>query len=277
MAISFTLNGTALTLNSEPTARLSDALRDEAHCLDVKVGCSAGDCGLCTVLLDGAAVCACLTPLVQVADKHVDTLTGLMESDPITQSLSSAFLSYGAAQCGVCIPGMLVAATPLLRQNVKPTEQEAQDALGGVLCRCTGYRKILSAVCRLQAKTTEPHSMVGASPVRIDGAAKVAGTERFGDDVAPDNALVLKVIRSPYHRARFSLGDIQAYVANNPGVCRVFTAADVPGVNAFGVIPPFFEQPVFAENEARFKGEAIAAVVGTAASIACQRSRQCDV
>jgi len=264
MTIEFELNGEKTALNLPSTHRLSDALREHADCRDVKVGCNAGDCGLCSVLLDGEVVCACLVPVGQVAGKRIDTLSGLMASEPVTQQLSKSFLEHGAAQCGICTPGLLVSATPLLRENQSPSEQAAKDALGGVLCRCTGYRKILSAVCNSGGLTTNDDTHVGGSPIRIDGYPKVAGTEKFADDVAPDNALVLKVIRSPYHRASFTFGDIAAYVANTDGVHAVFTKDDIPGVNEFGVIPSFYDQPVFAENECRFKGEPVATVVGDA-------------
>jgi len=180
MTVSFTLNGVPTSINLANTARLSDALRNEANCLDVKVGCNAGDCGLCSVLVDGEVACACLVPLGQVANAKVETLRGLMT------------------------PGMLVAATPLLRTDPQPTECAAQEALGGVLCRCTGYRKILSAVCDQGGSPAEPRGAVGQSPQRLDGLPKVDGSERFGDDVAPADAWVLKVIRSPHHRARFN-------------------------------------------------------------------------
>ena len=276
MSIEFELNGQSVSINLPAAHRLSDALREHAGCTDVKVGCNAGDCGLCSVLLNDEVVCACLVPLSQVAGRRIDTLTGLMSSEPVTKKLAESFLHHGAAQCGICTPGLLVSATPLLRYNNVPSEQEVKDALGGVLCRCTGYRKILDAVCTANASDIkdaaksllESEGHVGDSPVRVDGQSKVSGTEQFGDDVAPEDALVLRVVRSPFHRARFLFQDLANYVASTPGVHKIFTYKDVPGTNAFGVIPPFFDQPVFAESEARYKGEAVATVVGEAAAMA---------
>ncbi len=108
---------------------------------------------------------------------------------------------------------------------------------------------------------------VGSRLVRLDGQSKVDGTEIFGADEIPAGALVVRAIRSPYQRARFRFGDLDAFVATHPGILRVLTAKDIPGENRYGVIPRFADQPVFAEAEARFRGEAVAAVVGEAEAI----------
>jgi CO/xanthine dehydrogenase Mo-binding subunit len=266
-ATRFELNGRPVSLSVSPATRLVDALRDDLGALDVKVGCNAGDCGSCTVLLDGAPVCACLTALGQVEGSRVETLTGLATADPQAQRLQQSFLNHGAAQCGICTPGMMVSATALLRENAQPSEQQVCDALGGVLCRCTGYRKIIDAVMDARSEHPACEGEVGASVIKLDGRVKVDGTDRFGDDVAPRDALVLQLITSPYHHARFTLGDVQGFVATHPGIERVITEADVPGRNAFGVIPPFADQPVFPRDIARFKGEAVAAVIGETSAI----------
>ena len=268
-SIRFQLNGQPAQVQPLPGERLSSTLRERLDTRDVKVGCDAGDCGACTVLVDGAPVCACLTPTHQADGKEVETLSGLMSSDPIATDLSQSFLAHGAAQCGICTPGMMVSSVALLRSNPEPSESDAMDALGGVLCRCTGYRKILAAVCAPTAKVEQPQGQghSGSDIVRLDGIPKVTGTERFGDDVAPQDTLVLRIIRSPHHHAEFTLGDTQRWVGDTPGVIAVLTAKDIPGKNCFGVIPAFADQPVFAEKTCRFKGEAIAAIVGDAAAI----------
>jgi len=280
--LEFSLNQNPCSVSCQPTERLSSVLRSTAcDALDVKVGCNAGDCGACTVLVDGKVVCACLTAMNQVEGKQVDTLAGLATTDPLMQQLQQAFLEHGAAQCGICSPGMLVSALALLRQEAEPTEQAVKDALGGVLCRCTGYRKIITAVRHAtrvdltanhhepqhrQARQPQP-GVVGLPLVRLDGQCKVAGTDLFGDDVAPSQARVLRLLRSPYHRASFSFGDIDGFVSSEPGIDFVLSAKDVPGINAFGVIPPFIDQPVFAMEETRYKGEAVAAIVGDASVV----------
>ncbi|APZ54964.1 molybdopterin-dependent oxidoreductase [Salipiger abyssi] len=260
--IGFTLNGAEITVPADSTARLSEVLREVAGAKDVKIGCNAGDCGACTVLIDGAPVCACLMAAGQVQGHIVETQSGLAAEDPHARRLVRSFQRHQAAQCGICTPGMMVSAVALLRSGAALSEESVADALGGVLCRCTGYRKIVAAV--LDASGTEPltEGGVGAPIARLDGGPKLSGEERFGDDVAPTDALVVRVIRSPYHRAAFRFGDLEAFRAAN-GLDLILTAADIPGENRFGVIPGFEDQPVFAEGEARFKGEAVAAVVGT--------------
>ena len=261
-ALRFTLNGREVQHESRGLERLSSVLRRDLGCRDVKVGCDAGDCGACTVLVDGAPVCSCITGAAQVTGRRVETLAGLRDNDQVFTKLSEAFLNHGAAQCGICTPGMMVAATALLRDVPAPSEQEVEDALGGVLCRCTGYRKIIDAVMGA-ASPAEDRSGIGAAIVRLDGARKVEGREAFSDDVAPDKALVLKVIRSPHDHAHFTFGDLDGWRRANR-LNLILTAQDVPGRNLFGTIPGFIDQPVYAEGTARFRGEAVAAVVGPA-------------
>jgi aldehyde oxidoreductase len=266
----FTLNGRPVAANPETGERLSETLRERLGARDVKVGCDAGDCGACTVLIDGAPVCSCLTPTQQAEGCRVETLAGLIETDPLAQTLAVSFQNRQAAQCGFCTPGMMVSALALLRADPHPGESAVKDALGGVLCRCTGYRKIVEAVMET-GRNPAPRTgsgRVGSAIARLDGMPKVTGAEAYGDDIAPPGALVIEVIRSPFPRAGFHFGDIDAFVTAQEGIVAVLTAADVPGRNAFGVIPAFVDQPVFAETEARFRGEAVAAVVGSAAAMA---------
>ncbi|MEP0964609.1 MAG: molybdopterin cofactor-binding domain-containing protein [Roseobacter sp.] len=265
----FNLDGHPVEVCPAPGMRLSQVLREDLGARDVKIGCNAGDCGACTVLIDGAPVCACLTPAQQVNDRSVQTLSGLYKTDNTAQALAERFQDAGAAQCGICTPGMIVSAVALLRDNPRPNEVDVQDALGGVLCRCTGYRKIIDAVMAAPAIAQDGQGHVG-DPIRhIDAAEKISGAQAFGDDVAPAGTLEIFIIRSPFARARFKLGDLGAYVAKNKGVETILTCADIMGRNLFGVIPQFVDQPVFAEMETRFRGEAVAAVIGTPDFMRC--------
>jgi aldehyde oxidoreductase len=227
--IRFTLNGATVALNAAPHERLSEVLREKAGLKGTKVGCDAGDCGACTVLVDGAAFCACLVPVARVEGRTVDTVEADTE---ILTKLRAAFLRHGAAQCGICTPGMLMMAADLVSKSPKPTPDQARAALGGVLCRCTGYAKIIAAVCDIGqlAVPCAPKTghAVGASIARLDGGTKVAG-DSFGADYAPKDALVLRAVRSPHPHAAFQFGDLAEFAAR-PGVAAVFTAADIPGV-----------------------------------------------
>jgi CO/xanthine dehydrogenase Mo-binding subunit len=265
-SIGFTLNGEPVQVAPLPGERLSETLRERLGRRDVKIGCNAGDCGACTVLVGGEVVCACLMPAQQAAGSTVETLAGLVKTDSHAKSLMERFQDHGAAQCGICTPGMMVSAVALLRANATPNEQSVSQALAGVLCRCTGYRKIIDAVLDVPASLDNTGG-VGAPMRRLDGIAKVTGSEMFGDDIAPAGTLEIKVVRSPYPCADFTFGDLDAWCAQVDGMEAVLTAADIAGKNCFGVIPAFADQPVFAEDVARFRGEAVAAIVGTPEAI----------
>lgn len=256
--ISFTLNGQTVSIDAPPTRRLTEVLREDLGQTGTKVGCDAGDCGACTVLVDGRGLCACLIPVARVQGAVVQTVEG---ETPVLTRLRAAFLRHGAAQCGICTPGMLMAAAELLSHTPAPSLDQAEQALGGVLCRCTGYRKILAAVCdtgNAPSPALPDGPVIGCRIPRLDGDAKVAG-DSFGADFAPEAALVLRAVRSPHAHAAFAFGDLRSFAAR-PGVAAVFTAADIPGRNAFGVIPAFADQPALAPSPARFRGEAVALV-----------------
>ncbi len=280
--VSFTLNGQPACVTAAPFASLADSLREELGLTGTKIGCEAGDCGACTVLLDGAQVCACLVATAQVEGASIDTVEGDGPAG-VLDRLRSAFLAHGAAQCGICTPGMLMAAADLLSRQPAPGRQEVEDAIGGVLCRCTGYLKIVEAVLDVGAKGSDPlrssspgmegraegsdpmrpACAVGARLPRVDGQPKVAGTDIFGADEAPADALWMRVVRSPHARARFTLGDLAAVKARTPGLAAILTAADVPGENSFGIFPKLRDQPVLAPGHVRFRGEAVLALVGS--------------
>jgi len=140
----FTLNGTAVSLDVAGTRRLLDVLREDLHLTGTKEGCGEGECGACSVLIDGEVVDSCLIAVGQVEGREVTTVEGLADGGRLT-ALQQAFIEHGAAQCGICTPGMLLASHVLLQRS-KLTPDDVREGLAGNLCRCTGYTKIIDAV-----------------------------------------------------------------------------------------------------------------------------------
>lgn len=264
-SLSFTVNGAPVSVHSSPVTRLVEVLRLELGLTGTKVGCNAGDCGACTVLLDGRQVCACMVPVGQVQGRDVQTVEGL-GADGALSTLQQAFHKHGAAQCGICTPGMLMAARELLDSTPVPTEQQAMDALGGVLCRCTGYRKIVDAVldvaATLDETTPDAGAAVGAPLLKIDGKPKLTGEESFGADAAPADSLWCRVVRAPHGRANFTVGDLEAFKAGHPGLEAVISNKDLPGAKLHGVYPVGKDTPVLATGFTRHKGEGVLVLVG---------------
>jgi len=268
--ITLNVAGKTHVVQAAPGRRLSEVLREELDLRSVKVGCDAGDCGACTVLIDGAQHCACLTPVAQAHGREIETLE---TAEPrLSQRLQDSFLTHGAAQCGICTPGIMMAAMELLRTTPRPNRTQVEDALGGVLCRCTGYVKIITAVMETNRNPVAPVApnagqAVGASIPRVDGRRKVDGSERFGADTPEADALLVRAVRSAFFSADFSFGDLTSWAAQTHGVEAVITAKDIKGINAFGVIPPLADQPALAQTHTRFLGEPVALVVGAAEAI----------
>ena len=274
-AIAFTVNGKPVSVTAPPLRRLADALRDDLGLTGTKIGCNAGDCGACTVLLDGAQVCSCMVPLAQAAGRTVETVEGLARNDRLNR-LQRAFLRHGAAQCGACTPGMLVAATELLRAPPRPGAAEVMDGLGGVLCRCTGYRKIVAAVLDAAGDapqplgTPPPGAAVGARLAKLDGVPKLTGAERYGADAVPADALWLRIVRSPHASARVVIGSLEESATDWPGMERGLTANDVPS-NRVGIYPDLRDQPVLAEGMVRYRGDPVVALIGTREAVVSMR------
>ena len=142
----FTLNGTPVSLDVVGTRRLLDVLREDLHLTGTKEGCGEGECGACSVLIDGEVVDSCLVAVGQVEGRNVVTVEGLAGPDGKLSRLQQAFIEHGAAQCGICTPGMLLAAHVILQRTPVPSADDVREGLAGNLCRCTGYTKIIEAV-----------------------------------------------------------------------------------------------------------------------------------
>jgi len=143
--VTTTINGDATEYLCEPEQTLLDVLRDELNMTGSKEGCSSGDCGACSVMVDGRLACACLVMGAEAEGREVETIEGMADGETL-HPLQQKFIDHAALQCGVCTPGILVAAKALLDQNEDPTETEVRYWLAGNLCRCTGYDKIIRAV-----------------------------------------------------------------------------------------------------------------------------------
>jgi carbon-monoxide dehydrogenase small subunit len=145
--VNFTVNGARQTLRVLPLARLLDVLREDLQLTGTKEGCGEGECGACSVLIDGELVNSCLVPVLQVEGAQVQTIEGVASGAEL-HAVQEAFIECGGAQCGICTPGMVLAAVSLLRETPQPTDADIRNGLAGNLCRCTGYMKIFEAVVR---------------------------------------------------------------------------------------------------------------------------------
>jgi carbon-monoxide dehydrogenase small subunit len=144
--LSFQLNGEDLSVQVLPDTLLVDLLRDTLDLTGTKIGCRAGECGVCTILLDGVSVNACLLPALKVTGRSVETIEGVAQEDGQLDVIQESFVNEGAVQCGFCTPGMIMNAKELLNREPEPSESDIKNAISGVLCRCTGYNKIVQAV-----------------------------------------------------------------------------------------------------------------------------------
>ena len=148
--VTFKVNGRQHKSDAFPMARLLDVLREELGLTGTKEGCGEGECGACTVILDGQIVNSCLVPVGQVDGCAITTIEGVADDDQL-HAVQQAFIEHGGAQCGICTPGMVLAAVDLLERNPAPTEADIRTALAGNLCRCTGYMKIFESVTKAVA------------------------------------------------------------------------------------------------------------------------------
>ena len=152
--ISLLVNGERKTVRVYPMERLLDVLRHELHLTGTKEGCGEGECGSCSVLMDGTLANSCLIPVLQAQDAEIITIEGLAAREP-SRRVQQAFLECGGAQCGICTPGMILAAVHLLEKRAQPTMEEIRERLSGNLCRCTGYMQIFEAVLAAARPTPE--------------------------------------------------------------------------------------------------------------------------
>lgn len=155
MSFAFTVNGAPVEVEVAGSRRLLDVLREDLGLTGTKEGCGEGECGACSVLLDGAVVDACLVPVSQVRGASVTTVEGLAAGGGGLSLLQQAFLETGGAQCGICTPGMLMAGQAFLASGAEPTDENIRTAIAGNLCRCTGYTKIIEAIALAASRSQD--------------------------------------------------------------------------------------------------------------------------
>jgi aerobic-type carbon monoxide dehydrogenase small subunit (CoxS/CutS family) len=269
LRIEATVNGRKISRTAKPWQRLLDFIRDDLALTGNKEGCGAGECGTCSVFIDGVLMKSCLLPVAKAQGTSIETIEALSRTGELT-ILQQAFHKMGASQCGYCIPGMVMAATAALRGNPFAGREEIKERLGGNICRCTGYQKIFDAVelardiyngrkspSALAEEEVADGVFIGANVRRMDAPSKVSGSLRYAGDMVMPHMLHMQVLRSPHPHARIvSIDTSQAEAV--PGVEGVITCADVPGEDGFGVYVN--DQPVMARGKVRYVGEAIAAV-----------------
>lgn len=279
-----TVNGRRVRRTVPIHFRLIDFVREELHLTGNKEGCGAGECGTCSMFIDGKLVKSCLTPVQKVNGRQVETVDDL-DRDAGMTVLQRAFHKSGSSQCGYCIPGMVMAATSTLRDKPHATLDQIKEGLGGNICRCTGYQKILDAVVLARdvmngtlpesaLDEAQTESFIGHSTRRLDAPAKVTGAIKYAADMVLPNMLHMQVLRSPHPHARIlSIDTTKARAL--PGVEAVITSDDVPGVDNFGVF--IEDQPIMARGVVRYVGEGIAAVAAESVDIARAAVKLIDV
>jgi 4-hydroxybenzoyl-CoA reductase subunit alpha len=251
------VNGDAAEVAVSPEATLLEVLRIDLGLTGAKEGCGSGDCGACTVLLDGEPVNACLVLALEAEGRSVETIESLVD-----HPIQKAFIAHGAIQCGFCTPGAVLSAKALIDRNPRPTREEAARAMSGNLCRCTGYQKILDAVTGWDVPPEIPdpgeHAVVGRRVPRIDAPELASGTAVFTDDIRLPGMLFGKILTSPHAHARILRVDTSRAEALD-GVKAVLTAADVPET-FYGVSPARYDEQVLAKDRVRYVGDEVAAI-----------------
>jgi CO/xanthine dehydrogenase Mo-binding subunit/aerobic-type carbon monoxide dehydrogenase small subunit (CoxS/CutS family) len=283
LRIEASVNGRRVARAAKPHQRLLDFLRDDLNLTGSKEGCGAGECGSCSVFVDGVLMKSCLIPVAKAQGADIETVEGLARTGELSV-MQKAFHKTGASQCGYCIPGMVMAATAAIRGNPFVGHEEIKERLGGNICRCTGYQKIFDAVelardvlngrlpaTALAEDEQEDGRFIGANVRRIDAPSKVSGALKYAGDMVMPGMLHMAVLRSPHPHARIVSIDTSDAEAM-PGVEGVITCADVPGEDGFGVY--VHDQPVMARGKVRYVGEAVAAIAAqdeVTARLACAR------
>ena len=256
------VNGEAITRSIPPDRRLLDFLRLDLGLTGTKEGCGSGECGACTVLMDGSPVNACLMRAWEAHGHELVTVEGIGDGEQLHR-VQQAFIAKGAVQCGFCTPGMVLTAVALLERDPDPDEATIRDALSSNVCRCTGYQQLVGAIQLAAGEEPIPSAphRIGERAPKEDARDKVTGATRYTDDLPlAEGTLHAAVVRSTRVHARIIAVELADALATD-GVVDAFGHEAVPGEKLFG--NAVADQPVLAIDRVRFVGEAIAVVVAS--------------
>jgi 4-hydroxybenzoyl-CoA reductase subunit alpha len=273
LLVTLQINGHRRALGIRPNATLLTVLRDHLDLTGTKEGCGAGDCGACTVIVDGRPVNACLTLAADIDGAEVTTIEGLSEDGEL-HALQKAFVKHAALQCGYCTPGMIMSARALIDRHPEPTDEQILTALAGNLCRCAAYPRILKAVREWKSfegteLDTRPLndeerdqqrdlSVVSHAVTRYDAPDKVSGRAKYTADIRLPGMIHGKILQSPI--AHGLIKKVDASRARElPGVLAVLTGEDVTDTR-YGVSPARYDEHILAKDRVRYVGDEVAAV-----------------
>lgn len=277
--INLNINGRACNISVNEHITLAKVLREELDLTGTKIGCEQGTCGACTVLMDDKPVLSCILPVVKCNNKRITTIEGLSDKNELDK-IQKKFVEKGAIQCGFCTPGMVLTSYALLKENPNPTKEEIKEALAGNLCRCTGYTKIIDAVCACSKDKEErkdsnsKFKVVGKPKPYIEAIKKVKGTADYADDIYTKNALHCRFLRSTHAHAKIE--SIDTSVADKmEGVHKIVTGQEIK--NKFGVLPISEDETALAIEKTRYIGEIVVAVAASTAEIALEAIKKIKV
>lgn len=266
--IELIVNGEPYQVAVEPSESLLHVIRERLGLKGTKNGCHVGECGACTVLLDGRPIRSCLMLAIAARGKRITTIEGMAKGEEL-HPLQKAFVEYGAIQCGFCTPGMILSAQSLLNENSNPSDEEIKKALAGNLCRCTGYTKILEAIKavarsgQVEGVEMKEYSVIGRPLPQVGSVPKATGSAKYIDDISLPGMLYGKILRSPYAHARIMSIDTSK-AKRLSGVRAVITGKDIPQVT-YGM---GFEEYAIAPDKVRYVGDQVAAVAAIDEDIA---------
>lgn len=274
LLVTLTVNSQERTVSVRPGQTLLDVIRGDLGLTGTKEGCGLGDCGACTVLMDGRAVASCLVMAAEADGSEIVTVEGLSRNGDL-HPLQKSFVKHGALQCGFCTPGMLMTSIALLERNPDPSREEIIEALGGNLCRCGSYDRIVRAIqswreYESDALDTAPRAdderdqerdlqVVSHGVTRYDGPDKVTGRAKYTADIQLPGMVYGKILGSPIAHGLIRGIDTSRARAL-PGVLAVITGEDVPDT-LYGVSPARYDEHVLAKDRVRYVGDEVAAVV----------------